>query len=44
MTEIQEIEQNERQRKKASKSNRRINWAANIICIIFEFIGQCFSG
>jgi hypothetical protein len=44
MTEIEEIEQNERQRKDASKSNRLVNFVAHVIGIIFEFIAVCFGG
>jgi len=40
---MKEIEQNEHQRKTASKTNRRTNWVANFIYIIFEFIAQAFS-
>jgi len=44
MTEIEEIEQNERERKNASKNNGLVSGVANVIWILFEFIGQCFSG
>jgi hypothetical protein len=43
MTEIEEIEKNERQRKKASRSNRRVNCVANVLYIFFEFLGQFLS-